>query len=70
MLEQLSHLPKLPSIGSFRKMSRMARREMWVGLAFLSPWLIGFVVFTLIPLVATFVFSFANLKITRALRAL
>ena len=67
MLEQLSHLPKLPSIGSFRKMSRMARREMWVGLAFLSPWLIGFMVFTLIPLGATFIFSFANLKITEGI---
>jgi ABC-type sugar transport system permease subunit len=67
MLEQLSHLPKLPSIGSFRKMSRMARREMWVGLAFLSPWLIGFLVFTLIPLVATVIFSFANLKIIQGI---
>ena len=64
MFEQLRHLPKLPSIGSFRKMTPIARREMWVGLAFLSPWLFGFMVFTLIPLVATFIFSFANLKIT------
>ncbi len=64
MLEQLSHLPKLPSIGSFRKMSRLARREFMVGLAFLSPWLLGFLVFTLIPLVATIVFSFTNLRIT------
>src|SRR5258706_6068228 len=37
---------------------------MWVGLAFLPPLLLGFMVFTLIPLVATIIFSFANLKIT------
>jgi len=67
MLEQLSHLPKLPSIGSLRKMTPRARREMWVGLGFLSPWLFGFMVFTLIPLVATFIFSFANLKITEGI---
>lgn len=64
MFEQLSHLPKLPSIGSLRKMTPMARREMFVGLAFLSPWLLGFMVFTFIPLAATFIFSFASLKIT------
>ncbi len=64
MLEQLNQLPKLPSIASLRKMTPAARREMWVGLAFLSPWLFGFMVFTLIPLVATIIFSFANLKIT------
>ncbi len=64
MFEQLRHLPKLPSIGSWRKMTPIARREMWTGLAFLSPWLFGFMVFTLIPLVATFIFSFASLKVT------
>jgi multiple sugar transport system permease protein len=64
MFEQLRHLPKLPAFGSYRKMSKMARREMWTGLAFLSPWIVGFMFFTLIPLVATFVFSFANLKVT------
>src|SRR5512138_1562183 len=64
MFEQLRHLPKLPSIGSYRKMSKMARREMWTGLAFLSPWIFGFMVFTLIPLAATLIFSFANIRVT------
>jgi multiple sugar transport system permease protein len=30
------------------------------GLTFLSPWIIGFLVFTLIPIIATLVFSFTN----------
>jgi multiple sugar transport system permease protein len=64
MFEQLNQLPKLPSTTTLRKMTPAARREMWVGLAFLSPWLFGFMIFTLIPLVATIIFSFANLKIT------
>jgi ABC-type sugar transport system permease subunit len=64
MFEQMSNLPKLPSIGSFRKMRPQARREMLIGLAFLSPWIIGFIAFTLLPMVATFVFSFLDLKIT------
>jgi len=67
MLEQLSNIPKLPSIDSLRKMTPAARREMWVGLAFLSPWLFGFMIFTLIPLIATIIFSFTNLKITDGL---
>ncbi len=64
MFEQLSNLPKLPSLSSIRKMSALTRREMYLGLGFLSPWIIGFLVFTVIPLVASLVFSFMDLKIT------
>ncbi len=64
MFEQLSNLPKLPSYGSIRKMSPLARREMKNGLIFISPWLIGFLLFTLIPMVATLIFSFLDLRIT------
>ncbi|MCX6078496.1 MAG: sugar ABC transporter permease [Chloroflexi bacterium] len=63
MFEQLSNIPKLPSLGSFRKMRPLARREMLLGLAFLSPWIIGFLAFTFLPMIATFIFSFLNLKI-------
>ena len=42
----------------------MARREMRVGLTYLSPWLIGFVAFTFLPIIASLVFSFLDLKIT------
>lgn len=63
-MQQLTHLPKLPSIGTIRKLSPLARREMRWGLAFLSPWIFGFLVFTLIPILATLSFTFLNLKIT------
>ena len=43
-----------------RGLSRIRRhREMW-GYIFISPWIIGFLVFTLIPIVATLVFAFTN----------
>ncbi len=63
-MEQLTHLPKLPSLGSFRNMPPMARREFYTGMLFISPWLIGFLVFTLIPMVATLGFTFIDAKIT------
>lgn len=63
-MELLTHLTKLPSIGSFRKLTPVAKREARQGLLFISPWIIGFLAFTLIPMVATLVFTFLNLKIT------
>lgn len=53
------------STGGFRGLTRLARREAWTGLAFLSPWLIGFLIFTLIPTIATLVFSFTNLTLVQ-----
>ena len=64
MLEQLSNLPKLPSLISLRNMSPLSRREMRNGVLFLSPWLFGFMAFTFLPMIATLFFSFLNLKIT------
>jgi ABC-type sugar transport system permease subunit len=64
MLEQLKGLPKLPSLRALRDLSPMARREMRLGLAFMSPWIIGFIAFTFLPLVASLVFSFMDLRIT------
>lgn len=64
MLEQLSQkLPKF-SFAMLRKMSPIARREMNNGLLFLSPWIFGFIAFTFLPMMATLVFSFLNLRIT------
>jgi multiple sugar transport system permease protein len=63
-MEQLTHLSRLPSLGSFRRLSPLARREARVGVAFLSPWLFGFVAFVLIPIIATLVFTFMELRIT------
>ena len=45
-----------------RKMS-LARREMLIGLAFLSPWFIGLVVFTTLPIIASLVLSFTNFNL-------
>ena len=64
MLEQLSKLPKVSTLTSVRKMMPLSRREMRNGLIFLSPWIFGFLAFTLIPMIATLIFSFLNLRIT------
>jgi multiple sugar transport system permease protein len=65
MFEQLSEFRNsLPSLRSFRNLSPLARREMRQGLWFLSPWILGFLAFTLIPLFATLFFTFIDLKIT------
>jgi multiple sugar transport system permease protein len=48
-----------------RRLSPMERREALRGLLFLSPWLIGFVAFTLLPTIATLVLSFTNLDLAR-----
>ncbi len=64
MLEELSKKQEKFSFSAFRNMKSIARREMKQGLWFLSPWLIGFVAFTLLPMVATLFFSFIDLNIT------
>jgi multiple sugar transport system permease protein len=43
--------------------SRLARREATWGLIFVAPWIIGFVAFALLPMVATFVFTFTNISL-------
>lgn len=47
------------------RLSPLARREARWGLLFLSPWIIGFLAFTLLPMVATLVFTFTNLTLTQ-----
>ncbi|MEZ0397276.1 MAG: sugar ABC transporter permease [Anaerolineales bacterium] len=64
-MEQLMRgLPKPPSLKTLREMTPLARHEFRNGMLFLSPWIIGFLVFTLIPMVATLIFSFMDIKIT------
>jgi ABC-type sugar transport system permease subunit len=65
-MEQLTHF-KLPSFRSLRGMKSMERREFRNGLLFLSPWLFGFVVFTIAPILATLYFSVIDLKITKGI---
>ena len=65
MLEELSNIQKaLPSLRSLRNLSPLARREFRLGMLFLSPWIFGFLAFTLLPMLATLFFSFLNLSIT------
>jgi multiple sugar transport system permease protein len=44
-------------------MSRMARRQMWAGLAFVSPWLVGLGLFLLYPIIASLYYSFCEYSI-------
>ncbi len=47
------------------RMAPLARREARWGLLFISPWLIGFVAFTALPMVATLVFTFTNVNLAQ-----
>jgi multiple sugar transport system permease protein len=43
----------------------LARREALWGYVFISPWIIGFLFLTLAPVVATFLFTFLNLRLNQ-----
>jgi multiple sugar transport system permease protein len=47
----------------FSKLPKLARREALTGLAFISPWIIGFLAFTLFPMIASLAFSLTNLRL-------
>jgi ABC-type sugar transport system permease subunit len=64
IMENLTRFPKLPGIGSIRKMGPLGRREFLNGMLFLSPWIFGFIAFTLLPILATLLFTFTDNKIT------
>lgn len=61
--ELLNRTKSTEKIVRISKLSPLARREALQGLAFISPWIIGFLVFTLIPMIASLVFSFTDLRI-------
>lgn len=44
--------------------SRNQKRDNKFGYLFLTPWIIGLIVFTLVPMIMTFVYSFADVKQT------
>jgi multiple sugar transport system permease protein len=65
MIEQLSSgIPQMPTLKTYRSLSSIGKREMKWGLIFLSPWLLGFIVFTFLPLIASLIFSFLDIRIT------
>jgi ABC-type sugar transport system permease subunit len=65
MIEQLSDFRKsLRSLRAFRQLTPLGRKEFRQGMVFLSPWIFGFLAFTLIPILATLFFTFIDLRIT------
>jgi ABC-type sugar transport system permease subunit len=46
--------------------SSLARREARQGLLFISPWILGFLVFTAIPMIATLVLTFLNVTLSQS----
>ena len=47
------------------RLTPLARREARWGYIFISPWIIGFLAFTFLPMVATFVFTFTNINLAQ-----
>ena len=47
-------------------MARSTRGELLKGLAFISPWLIGFAAFTLVPIALSFYFSFCDYSLVQS----
>jgi len=45
------------------KLGGLARREAWWGLVFIVPWILGFLIFYLLPMGASFVFSFMDFNL-------
>jgi len=41
-------------------MTRGEKRNLWIGLAFVSPWIVGFLAFTLYPVCASIYYSFCD----------
>ncbi|HEX7557114.1 MAG TPA: hypothetical protein VF338_10855, partial [Leptolinea sp.] len=48
-----------------RKISRTVKRKILLGLLFISPWLIGFVLFTIYPLISSMYYSLTNYDLLR-----
>jgi ABC-type sugar transport system permease subunit len=46
--------------------SRLARREARWALLFISPWIVGFLMFTMLPMLASLVFTFTNINLDQA----
>ena len=64
MFEELNRGFTVPSPKVYREMTPIKRREMRDGLLYISPWLIGFTIFTFLPIVASLIFSFTDINIT------
>lgn len=54
------------AVAPAKKASSLARQQRIWGWIFLSPWLIGFVLFTAAPIIASLIFTFTNFSLTSA----
>ncbi len=54
-----------PRAGRRRPSGLAWRRARW-GYVFIAPWIVGFFLFTLIPMVATFIFTFTDINLANA----
>lgn len=54
-----------PSRFRFRRLSRAERRQLFTGLAFISPWIVGFLFFTLYPVISAFYYSLTRYDLLR-----
>ncbi|MBX3010770.1 MAG: sugar ABC transporter permease [Caldilineaceae bacterium] len=55
----------MTGFAQLRRMTPKDRRDLWIGLLFASPWLIGFLGFTLFPIVSSFYYSFTRYDLLR-----
>src|SRR5438045_9156430 len=55
-----------PRLGRPRKLSPLAWREARWALILIAPWIIGFLAFTAIPMIATLIFTFTNINLKQA----
>src|SRR5512140_1934553 len=54
-----------PKLKTVRHNAALRRREGIIGLLFLSPWLLGFILLKLLPILYTLGYSFTNFNLTR-----
>jgi multiple sugar transport system permease protein len=54
-----------PGTPQRRRRSSLARSQALWGWIFLSPWIVGFIAFTALPIIASLVFSFTRFELTR-----
>ncbi len=47
------------------KLGSLAKREAWIGMAFIAPWIVGFFLWTFGPMLASLLFSFTDFNLLR-----
>ena len=58
-------LRRRPLVPASLRLRPLARREALFGYLFLAPWLIGFVAFTFLPMIASLIFTFTNVNLAQ-----